>query len=104
VFARSVRPAPDVDEDLYGGFVSDKDRRRLLEFRALNVAQLKSMGDARPTFDDPRLDVMVFRYCARNFPGTLTAQEALTWQAHLQASCSESAAPGWHERVSSNSK
>ena len=85
VFARPVGPAPDVDEDLYGGFVSDKDHRRLLEFRTLNVAQSNSMGDARSTFDDPRLDMMVFRYRARNFPGTLTAQEALTWQAHLQA-------------------
>ena len=76
VFARAVGPAPDVDEDLYGGFVSDKDHRRLLEFRTLNVAQSKSMGDARSTFDDPRLDMMVFRYRAQ-FPRNIDCTGSL---------------------------
>ena len=79
VFARPAAPALDADEDLYGGFVNDRDRRRLNEFRALTPAQ---MGHKRPTFDDARLGELVFRYRARNFPDTLSTYEAEQWQAH----------------------
>ena len=79
VFARPDAPALDVDEDLYGGFVSDRDRRRLNEFRALTPGQ---MGHKQPAFDDARLDELVFRYRARNFPETLSTADAAQWQAH----------------------
>ena len=79
VFARPAAPTLDVDEDLYGGFVNDRDRRRLNEFRALPPAQ---MGHKRQAFDDARLGELVFRYRARNFPDTLSTAEAEQWQAH----------------------
>ena len=79
VFARPDAPALDVDEDLYGGIVSDRDRRRLNEFRALSPGQ---RGHKQPAFDDARLGELVFRYRARNFPETLTTAEAAQWQSH----------------------
>ncbi len=79
VFARTQEPALDVDDDLYGGFVNDCDRRRLNEFRALTPEQ---MGHERAAFDDARLSELVFRYRARNFPDSLCLAEAEQWRAH----------------------
>jgi exodeoxyribonuclease I len=77
------RPQPersaDVDEDLYGGFVGNEDRRTLQRLRALSPPAL---ADKRPAFADPRLDELLFRYRARNFPETLNVAEQQQWQAH----------------------
>jgi len=73
---------PDVDEDLYGGFVNPGDRRTLERLRTLDGAQLAAK---RPAFDDPRLDELLFRYRARNWPQTLDEAEQARWQQH----CSE---------------
>lgn len=75
--------AVDVDEDLYGGFLDDEDRRRLVRLRGLAPEQLPA-GRA-PAFDDPRLDELFWRYRARNFPETLTDPERQRWQAHCAA-------------------
>ncbi len=69
----------DVDEDLYGGFVGNGDRRRLNDLRAMTPEQLTS---AHPAFDDARLPELLFRYRARNFPDGLTDDEAARWEAH----------------------
>lgn len=74
--------AVDVDEDLYGGFLGDADRRRLAQLRALNPAELAL---AHPGFDDERLAGLLLRYRARNFPDTLNAEEVGQWQAHRAA-------------------
>ena len=79
VFARPAAPALDVDEDLYGGFVNDHDRRRLNDFRALEPAV---MALRRMSFDDARLSELCFRYRARNYPMTLSTLEATQWQGH----------------------
>jgi exodeoxyribonuclease-1 len=77
VFERPEGPRPDVDEDLYGGFVSNSDRRRLNDLRAMTADQLAS---AHPAFEDARLPEMLFRYRARNFPQTLTDDETARWE------------------------
>ena len=71
--------AVDVDEDLYGGFVGNEDRRTLQRLRALSP---QALADKRPAFADPRLDELLLRYRARNFPDTLNAVEQAQWQAH----------------------
>lgn len=80
------RPAPstpvDVDEDLYGGFVGNDDRRNLTRLRGLSPSQL---ADKRPAFADPRLEELLFRYRARNFPDTLSDEEHQQWQRHCAA-------------------
>ncbi|MDF1480858.1 exodeoxyribonuclease I [Extensimonas sp. H3M7-6] len=82
VFARPAEPAPDVEQDLYGGFVGTADRRRLEQLRHMDGAQLAA---AHPRFDDPRLPELVWRYRARNFPETLTPAELQRWDAHRAA-------------------
>jgi exodeoxyribonuclease-1 len=80
VFARPSATEPvDVDEDLYGAFVGDADRRRLQQLRALSP---ETLAAKRPAFDDPRLEELLFRYRARNFPATLDADEAARWEQH----------------------
>lgn len=83
VFARPVSDQkPDADQDLYGGFIGNGDRQRLNQIRAMSPA---AMTTARLHFDDDRLATMVFRYRARNFPDTLSAEESAQWQAHRAA-------------------
>ena len=84
VFERPAREggvgtSPDVDEDLYGGFIGNEDRRALQRLRTLTGEQLASK---RPAFVDARLDEIFFRYRARNFPATLSAAEQLQWREH----------------------
>ncbi len=77
------RPAlerdPDVDEDLYGGFVGNDDRRSLERLRVLSPEELAAK---RPAFGDLRLEELLFRYRARNFQSTLTEAERQRWLAH----------------------
>ncbi|MBI3156537.1 MAG: exodeoxyribonuclease I [Burkholderiales bacterium] len=70
---------PDVDEDLYGGFVGDADRARLQRLRALPPGDLAAR---QPAFDDARLGELLFRYRARNFPATLDDDGRARWQQH----------------------
>ncbi|MDE2627015.1 MAG: exodeoxyribonuclease I [Burkholderiales bacterium] len=80
IFERPPRAEPtDVDEDLYGGFVGNEDRRVLQRLRALDGAQLAAK---RPAFSDKRLDELLFRYRARNFPTTLNQAEQVQWREH----------------------
>jgi exodeoxyribonuclease-1 len=70
---------PDVDEDLYGGFINPADRRTLERLRTLGG---DALAGKRPAFDDPRLDELLFRYRARNWPAALTSEEQARWQQH----------------------
>jgi exodeoxyribonuclease I len=80
VFERPKATAPvDVDEDLYGGFVGNNDRRSLNRLRSLQPEQLAA---DRVRFDDARLEELLFRYRARNFPGSLTEEETARWAQH----------------------
>ncbi|MCC2954427.1 exodeoxyribonuclease I [Massilia sp. IC2-477] len=72
----------DVDEDLYGGFVGNGDRRKLESLRAEKPQALAGM---RPSFEDERLGELFFRYRARNFPQTLSEAEMQQWEAHRAA-------------------
>lgn len=80
--------APDVDEDLYGGFVGNEDRRTLQRLRALSP---DAMAAKRPAFADERLEELFFRFRARNFPHTLDAEEQARWEAHRVARLHEGA-------------
>jgi exodeoxyribonuclease-1 len=82
VFKRDANGPLDVDEDLYGGFVGNADRRRLNDLRRSSPEQL---AKARPAFEDDRLSELLWRYRARNFPTSLSAEEAARWEAHRAA-------------------
>jgi exodeoxyribonuclease I len=80
VFERPARAqALDVDEDLYAGFISNEDRRTLEGLGALDGVQLAT---TTVSFSDSRLNELVFRYRARNFPAFLSATEKVRWQQH----------------------
>jgi exodeoxyribonuclease-1 len=58
----------------------------LNDLRALAPEELaERAADNRIGFDDERLGELLFRYRARNFPNTLTAEEAACWEAHRAA-------------------
>jgi exodeoxyribonuclease-1 len=80
-----TRPAPlqaaDVDEDLYGGFVGNNDRRTLQRLLSMPPDKLVA---ARPAFDDVRLEELLFRYRARNFTSLLDADDRERWLSHCR--------------------
>ena len=82
VYQRPAAAPADVDEDLYGGFVGNNDRRKLEQLRGDTPEQL---AKARPIFDDERLDEILFRYRARNFPDSLGDGERRQWERHRAA-------------------
>ncbi|MBX9753206.1 MAG: exodeoxyribonuclease I [Pseudomonadaceae bacterium] len=70
-------PSEDPEQQLYDGFLGDRDRRLCEQVRRAEPEEL-----ARPVwpFDDARLPELLFRYRARNFPQTLTPDETERWQ------------------------
>lgn len=67
----------DPEQDLYGGFLSEEDRRLCDQIPEVDPSELE---DWSPPFRDPRLHEMLFRYRARNFPQTLNQAEQDEWQ------------------------
>lgn len=82
-------PSEDPEQQLYEGFIGDRDRRLCEQVRALEPAQL---SHGQWMFDDPRLPELLFRYRARNFPETLTGEERQRWYGFCQQRLSE---PQW---------
>ncbi len=83
VFTRAAEDqALDVDEDLYGGFIGSDDRRQLNLLRSFSPEQL---AKTQNRFKDGRLDELLFRYRARNFPATLSQEEQDAWEQHRAA-------------------
>lgn len=77
--AEPFTAADDVDARLYDGFFSDADRS------AMNII-LQTASSNLPaldlTFNDSRIEQLLFRYRARNFPGTLDDSEQQRWLQH----------------------
>jgi exodeoxyribonuclease-1 len=76
----------DPDRDLYGGFLSDDDRRRCALVRRTPPEELAAL---QPGFDAPKLHELLFRYRARNWPETLSHAERLRWEEFRRARLSE---------------
>ncbi len=79
VYQREYADTLDVDEDLYNGFISNDDRRLLARLRGLDP---EALSQSRPSFSDARLDELLFRYRARNYPATLDTEETSRWHSH----------------------
>ncbi len=70
----------DPDLMLYGGgFFSDNDKNTCAKVRGSTADELR---DHSYYFEDRRLPEMLFRYRARNFPDSLTEEEAMLWQEY----------------------
>ncbi len=69
----------DPDQNLYDGFLSDHDRRLCEKVRATPPAEL---GTRRFDFEAAKLQELLFRYRARNWPRTLSREERLRWEEY----------------------
>jgi exodeoxyribonuclease-1 len=68
----------DPDLMIYsGGFLSPADKRELSKIRGMSEHEL---ADAVVSFQDSRLDEMLFRYKARSFPESLNSDERERWE------------------------
>jgi len=75
---RSFDSPDDPDLMLYsGGFFSEQDKRVMEQLRAQTP---EALATGRFVFEDSRLPEMLFRYRARNYPGSLTPQELARWE------------------------
>ncbi len=72
----------DVDQDLYGGFIGAGDRKILNQLRELDGYEIANRS---VHFQDSRLNELLFRYRARNFPESLNEEEQEHWQQHCAA-------------------
>ena len=84
-------PQSDPDKDLYGGFLSDHDRRLCEQVRAADAADLAGLNLA---FEAPKLHELLFRYRARNWPGSLDADERQRWEEYRRCRLTDSAGGG----------
>ncbi|AUH52152.1 exodeoxyribonuclease I [Chromobacterium sp. ATCC 53434] len=82
VYQREAGEPQDVDQNLYGGFVSNNDRKVLQKMRRLSAPQL---AGEMALFEDPQLAELLFRYRARNFPDTLSGDERRRWRQWCRA-------------------
>jgi exodeoxyribonuclease-1 len=72
-----IEETSDPDRALYsGGFFSPADRHLLNKILSIAPADL---GKHLWSFQDERLQVMLFRYRARNYPDTLNLEERRLW-------------------------
>ncbi len=70
------RMPSDPDAGLYDGFIGDGDKRLFAEVR---TTPPEALGSRNFAFRDARLPELLFRYRARNWPDTLSADERLRW-------------------------
>jgi exodeoxyribonuclease-1 len=83
----------DPDRMIYsGGFFSPADRH--LMTKILNVPS-GDLGGHLWTFQDRRLDLMLFRYRARNYPSTLSIEETGFWERDRKARLIETDDPSY---------
>ena len=73
----------DADSALYDGFISAPDRLKCNQLLAASPSQLA--GWSNESFSDARLNTLLFRYRARNYPDTLDADEQVKWQRFCQS-------------------
>ncbi|UOA07748.1 exodeoxyribonuclease I [Methylobacter sp. S3L5C] len=84
VFSGHTYAEQDSDPDLSiysGGFFSEADRQKMVTIREMSPEQLATSA---MSFNDARLPEMLFRYRARNYPETLSADEQLKWHELCQ--------------------
>ncbi len=69
----------DVEGRLYDSFINDRDKIRI---EAIRNANEKDLVDFHPEFADERMDELLLRYKARNFPKSLSSDEQSTWEKY----------------------
>lgn len=67
----------DPEAQLYDGFIGNMDKMRV---ETVRNASERELADFHPSFDDDRLPPLLLHYKARNFPKTLSEEEAVVWE------------------------
>lgn len=68
----------DPEAQLYDGFVGDRDRLRM---ETVRNADERELADYHPDFTDERLSPLLLHYKARNYPRSLSQEEAGAWES-----------------------
>lgn len=85
-------PSLDPDANLYGGgFFSDKDRKQMQQVHAQDPS---TWNEGAFVFSDSRLDAMLFRLKARNYPHLLSGDEMQAWEAFRSERLLDASASG----------
>lgn len=71
------KKSADPEAQLYDGFVESVDTLRIEKVRQADMQQL---ADLHPIFNDERLPPLLLHFKARNFPGSLAEDEAISWE------------------------
>lgn len=79
-------PCDDPEQQLYEGFLGERDRRLCEQVRSVEPRQL---AQGQWMFDDQRLPELLFRYRARNFIDTLDSHEQQRWLTFCQQRLSD---------------
>lgn len=69
----------DPDFQIYDGFVGDQDKTKM---RIVRATDENSLADTNLEFSDERLEKLLVRYKARNFPRSITASERELWEEY----------------------
>lgn len=69
--------SPDVEAQLYDGFVGDRDRLRA---ETVRNATERELADFHPEFTDERLAPLLLHYKARNYPASLSEADVRAWE------------------------
>ncbi|MFJ5385291.1 exodeoxyribonuclease I [Pectobacterium sp. CHL-2024] len=80
--APAFAASDDVDLRLYDGFFGDADR---MAMKIIQETAPQNLPALDLTFADNRLEPLLFRYRARNFPRTLDDREQQRWLQHRRA-------------------
>ena len=85
----------DVEGQLYDSFMPDADKSKI---NAVRNANAEDLADFHPAFTDDRLSELLFRYKARQFPSSLSADERVQWE-QFKAEKLQRELPGYMERL-----
>lgn len=75
-------PASDVEGKLYDSFTPKSDQTKI---RLVAAADSTGLADLHPNFTDERLDELLFRYKARQYPTSLSESEEERWRKFRRA-------------------
>ncbi len=75
-------PASDVEGKLYDSFTPKSDQTKI---RLVAAADSTGLADLHPNFTDERLDELLFRYKARQYPASLSESEEERWRKFRRA-------------------
>ncbi len=75
-------PTSDVEGKLYDSFTPKSDQTKI---RLVAAADSTGLADLHPNFTDERLDELLFRYKARQYPASLSESEEERWQKFRRA-------------------